>query len=153
MSDSNVLNAPFSGNSGAPFAVDYDSGDSTNWPIGKSAWGALGTYNIVDNVEGKRLPVQIGDPVQGALTDASITSLSGSSQQLLASSGTRRFLMIQNIGANNVGVNLAGGTAAIGGTGTATLYPGGSLKFDGFVPTNAITVIGTSGQPLAAWYN
>ena len=49
-----------------------------------------------------------------------------------------------------VGVNLVGGTAAIGGAATFTLVPNGSMTFniDG-VPGNAITVIGTSGQSLA----
>jgi hypothetical protein len=153
MPDSNVLSAPFAGTAGAPFAVDLDASTNANWPVGKTAWGALGSaYNIVDDVEGKRLPVKVGDPVQGALTDVSITSLSGSSQQLVGALSTRRYLMLQNIGNAQVGVNLAGAAAAIGGSGTYTLYPGGTLLFEGFVPTNVINVIGTAAQPLNAWY-
>ena len=83
------------------------------------------------------------------VADYSITSLSGSSQSLLAKDGTRSYLLIQNTGNANVGVNLAGGTAAIGGTGTITLVPNGSLTFNiDSIPANAINVIGTAGQPL-----
>lgn len=80
--------------------------------------------------------------------DNSITSLSGSSQQALALNGNRQFLMIENTGNANVGVNTAGGAAAIGGTGTVTLVPNGTLLLDHVVPQNQINVIGTAGQPL-----
>ena len=84
------------------------------------------------------------------LADYSITSLTGSSQTLVGKDMSRSFIMIQNTGNANVGVNLVGGTAAIGGAATFTLVPNGSMTFniDG-VPGNAITVIGTSGQSLA----
>lgn len=93
--------------------------------------------------------------------DASITSLSGSSQQALGPNGQRQLLIIENDGADNVGINLCGpntgGTqtttgignlAAIAGTGTITIVAGGSLVLDHVVPQNAVNVIGTSGQPL-----
>ena len=80
--------------------------------------------------------------------DASIISLSGSSQTALAKNGNRQFLLIENSGNANVGVNLTGGTAASGGTGTITLAAGVSLLLDHVVPQNAITVIGTAAQPL-----
>lgn len=83
-------------------------------------------------------------------TDYSITSLSGSSQQLMAQSMTRSFLCIVNTGSSNIGVNIAGGTAAIGGTGTITIVPNGSLILDTVVVGNLINVIGTSGQPVCA---
>lgn len=80
--------------------------------------------------------------------DASITSLSGSSQQALAKNGNRQFLLIVNTGNANIGVNITGGTAAIGGTGTTTIVANGSLLLDHVVPQNAITVIGTAAQPV-----
>ena len=80
--------------------------------------------------------------------DASITSLSGSSQTALAKNGNRQFLLIENTGNANIGVNLTGGTAAIAGTGTITIVANGSLLLDHVIPQNAITVIGTTGQPV-----
>lgn len=85
----------------------------------------------------------------GLLTDRTITSLSGASQALLAANGQRNYLLIENTGNANVGINLVGGTAIIGGAGTVTLTPNGSLEFVNWIPQGAITVIGTSGQALA----
>lgn len=86
---------------------------------------------------------------RGLVNDKSIASLSGSSQPLLPANPDRRYLLIQNTGSANVGVNLAGGTAALGGLGTITLAPNGSYEPDSnFIPTNAVTVIGTTGQPV-----
>lgn len=80
--------------------------------------------------------------------DNSIASLSGASQQAIALNGNRQFLLIENTGNANVGVNLTGGTAAIGGTGTITIVPNGSILLDHVVPQNQINVIGTAAQPL-----
>jgi hypothetical protein len=85
----------------------------------------------------------------GLARDASIASLTGgASQTALGLNGNRQYLAIENSGTANVGVNICGGAAAIGGTGTLTLSPGGSLLFDKWVPQNQINVIGTAGQPL-----
>jgi hypothetical protein len=90
------------------------------------------------------------------LVDKSIASLSGSSQLLMAENETRGALYIMNTGTSNVGVAFApiGGTAtaSIGTGGTYTLVPNGSLTAGdgGFIPTNAVYVIGTIGQPLTA---
>jgi len=86
---------------------------------------------------------------KGLVNDKSIASLSGSSQVLLIANPDRRYLLIQNTGASNIGVNLAGSTAAIGGSGTITLFPGGSYEpASDFMPTNPVNVIGTAGQPV-----
>ena len=87
------------------------------------------------------------------LVDASISSLSGSSQLLVAENNTRTGLLIMNVGSANIGIAFAplGGTAtaAIGSAGTYTLVPGRAYEPDGgFVPSNAIYVIGTAGQPV-----
>lgn len=84
----------------------------------------------------------------GMVRDKSITSLTGASQTAIALNGNRLFLLIENSGNANIGVNLTGGTAAIGGTGTITIAAGGSLILDVFCPQNPITVIGTAGQPV-----
>jgi len=47
---------------------------------------------------------------------------------LAVANAARKSLTIQNIGANNIGVNEFGGTAAIGSAGTYTIAPGGALK-------------------------
>lgn len=88
---------------------------------------------------------------RGNFRDASITSLSGSSETLLAQNGNRQFLLIENTGDADIGVNLTGGTAAIGGTGTLTIVANGSLILDHFVCQNEVTVIGTSGQPVCCY--
>jgi hypothetical protein len=89
------------------------------------------------------------------LVDASISSLSGSSQLLIAENNTRTGLLIMNVGTANVGIAFAPlsgtATAAIGSAGTYTLVPGRAYEPDGgFVPSNAIYVIGTAGQPITA---
>jgi hypothetical protein len=80
-------------------------------------------------------------------TDRTITSASGSSQQIMAANAARHSLTIENTGNANCGVNPTGGTAAIGGAGTITLAPLGS--YTPAIPTlSAVTVICTSGQPV-----
>ena len=90
----------------------------------------------------------------GMARDKSITSLTGASQTVCALNGNRQFLAIENTGNANIGVNFVGtaatpGTALIGGTGTLTLVPGGSILFQVYVPQNPVTVIGTAGQTVA----
>lgn len=81
------------------------------------------------------------------VSDKSVTQ-TGSSTAALVANPYRNLLIIQNVGAANMGVNLVGGTAAIGGTGTLTLVPQGSLILTDKIIQNAITTIGTSTQIL-----
>lgn len=70
-----------------------------------------------------------------------------SSAQILPLDHTRRYLLVVNVCAVNVGINPTGGTAAIGSAGTITLFPGGSLEFTDYaVPRNAMTGIAASGS-------
>src|SRR6267142_621966 len=55
------------GSGGAQFITDLDAGPSVHHPIHKTEWGATGTYNIVDDVPGKRFPVKVGDPLPSGL--------------------------------------------------------------------------------------
>ncbi len=94
--------------------------------------------------------------MNGMWRDKSTASLSGSSQTLAPLNGSRVGLIVQNTGNANVGVNITGGTAAIGGVGTITLPPPAAtgttslLIFTGDgTPQGAINVIGTGGQPCA----
>lgn len=65
-------------------------------------------------------------------------SATTTSVQIVPANTNRRGLEIQNIGANNIGVNEFGGVAAIGTAGTYTVAPGASMK----VRTNrAVTAI------------
>lgn len=85
-------------------------------------------------------------------TDRTIASASGSSETLMASNASRHSMLIENTGNADCGVNPTGGTAAIGGAGTLTLYPGGAYMPS--VPTlSAVTVICTAGQPVYAEEN
>jgi len=80
-------------------------------------------------------------------TDHTITSASGSSQQIMAANASRHSLTIVNTGNANCGVNPTGGTAVIGGAATMTLSPLGA--YTPRVPTlSAVTVICTAGQPI-----
>lgn len=82
-------------------------------------------------------------------TDRTITSATGASQTVMSANGVRRTLTIVNTGSSNCGINPTGGTAAIGGAGTLTLFPGGS--YTPRIPTlAAVTVICTAAQPLYA---
>lgn len=82
---------------------------------------------------------------QGAVLPAG-TDRSGnattSSTQLAPANTARRGLNIQNVGANNIGINEFGGVAAIGSPGTYTLTPGSSMS----IRTNrAVTMIAATG--------
>lgn len=84
-------------------------------------------------------------------TDKTITSLSGSSQTLMAANSGRRSLLIKN-GDTNVAVNILGGTAAIGGAGCLTLQPYEALFLSGVdCPLGAITIIGTAAKYCSAF--
>lgn len=87
----------------------------------------------------------------GAWTNRSIANLSGVSESLMAANANRRHLFIQNIAANSMGVNLAGGTAAIGTAGTITLAAGASLEIWDTPPVGAITIVGTINDDVTAY--
>lgn len=88
-------------------------------------------------------------PIGITPTDRTVTSATGASQTLMSALATRKGLVIENTGNANCGINLTGGTAAIGGAGTMTLVPFGS--YGPTIPTlSAITAICTAGQPLYA---
>lgn len=83
-------------------------------------------------------------------TDKTITSATGASQTL-STTQNRRLLLIKN-GAANTGVNLLGGTAAIGGAGTLTLLPyEGLFLTDQDCPQGTITIITTSAAYVSAF--
>lgn len=84
-------------------------------------------------------------------TDKTITSATGSSQTLAAANANRKSILIKN-GASQTGVNINGGTAAIGGAATLTLQPYETLFMSGAdCPVGAITVISTSSAYISAF--
>lgn len=98
-------------------------------------------------------PVEIAKPITGGAlspTDRTITSATGSSQPLAAANQNRRAILIKN-GNSNTGINLLGGTAAIGGAGTITLAPLEGLYLEGAAcPVGAITAISTASAYITA---
>ena len=76
------------------------------------------------------------------LVDRSVT-LTTNSAEMLPANNQRRGLFIQNVSAVNVGINIDGGTAAIGTKGTVTLVPNAVLSSEesGVCPKNAFTGI------------
>lgn len=89
-------------------------------------------------------------PLAFTQRDCSISSLSGSSQSLSVANPNRKYLGIFNTGNASVYVNVTGGTAANTGISSITINSGNALiwKMPDGVSRNAITIIGTSGQPV-----
>ena len=86
-----------------------------------------------------------------AWADKTVTSLTGTSQTLMAANAGRKGLLVKN-GATSVGINILGGTAAIGGAGTMTLQPFEGVAFVGAeCPIGAITVVGTAANYCSAF--
>lgn len=100
--------------------------DATNTPAKVSSTAGSTTDPTIT----RNAPLAAGTDRSGtATTTASV---------LAAANTSRRSLTIQNIGANNIGINETGGTAAIGSPGTYTVAPGSTVS----VSTNrAISVI------------
>lgn len=118
---------------------------ATNVPTVSYNYGFNGTaWDQLQVDASKFLKVTLGSITP---TDRTITSASGSSQQIMAANASRHSLTIENTGNANCGINPTGGTAAIGGVGTITLAPLGS--YTPRVPTlSAVTVICTATQPI-----
>lgn len=86
------------------------------------------------------------------LVDCSISSLSGSSQQIVAANPNRQYLMLFNSGANTAYVNLTGGTAASSGASSVALGVGASVVISGQqIATNKVTITGTAAQPFTCY--
>jgi hypothetical protein len=83
-------------------------------------------------------------PMPVALTDGSGTlTTGGTAQQVFAANANRRYLLVQNVSAENMWVNL--GAVATQAAGSILLFPGGTLEYDGAsVPSGLISIIGTT---------
>lgn len=105
-----------------------------------------GLEGYVDGLEG----LLALDPIGVAYTDRSIANLAGTSETLMAANASRRILLIYNIGATSIAVNLTGGTASLTAGGSVVLPAGASLVLDRAPPVGAITVIGTANADVTA---
>jgi len=101
----------------------------------------LGTPVVVTN--GTLNPLTTTSSSLTAGTDRSGTATT-TSAQLAPANTARRALHIQNIGANNIGINEFGGTAAIGTAGTYTLTPGSFLTLRTNRQVNVIAATGST---------
>lgn len=81
------------------------------------------------------------------LKDRSINNLATSSIQLLPPEVNRKYLLIENTSAVNIGLAIQPQAASIGSSGTITIVPTGSLVFEtNFCPTNGFNIISASGS-------
>ena len=90
-------------------------------------------------------------PAQSTVTDRSGTISSGGVAQTLANANTsRKYLIIQNLSAENLYINFT--TTAVQGQPSLLLLPNGSFVMEGsFVSTEAVSIIGaTTGSAFAA---
>lgn len=138
--------------SGPSFRAFVDAITGAFWGSSITAFitgGSSGAWNISAVTPATPLPVQVLSPQTGpTVADHSIASMSGSSQTLLPAGQSGKWTKIFNPVTNDpITVNLAGGAAAPGGVGCITI-PGGSGESLPFVPANAVTCIGTTGQTL-----
>ena len=115
---------------------------------------ATGRVNVNAKVDDS-IPVSVSvsnfPALRGAYTDRSIPNLTGASQVLMAANANRRVLVISNVAANPMAVNLTGGAAVIGAAGSLTLAPNAFLSIDQYPPTSAITIIGTLNDDVTAY--
>lgn len=86
-----------------------------------------------------------------AYTDRSIASLAGTSETLMAANTARRILIIYNIGATAIAVNLIGGAASLTVGGSMVIAAGGSLFIETAPPTALIKIIGTAAAAVTAY--
>jgi hypothetical protein len=118
-------------------------------PAGQTQYSQFGVYTLVDS-NGNVAGGSAGSPTYTqsqstplpAGTDRSNTATT-TSQALIPANANRRALNIQNVGANNIGVNEFGGTATIGSAGTYTLVPGASMNVR---TSNAISFVAATGN-------
>lgn len=110
--------------------------------------GSGNTQTILTDTAGSIIPTA---PIGGTYTDRSIANLSGASETLMAANANRRILIVHNIGATDVAVNLTGAAASLTVGGSIKIVAGGSLIVDHYPSTSAITIIGTLNADVTAY--
>lgn len=117
------------------------------FPASIGAKTGAGSLSVVAATDG----FQIAQAIGGIYTDRSIANLSGASQQLMAANANRRVLIIQNVAANAMAVNLTGGAAALNTAGSINIPVGGSITLDNYPSTSIINIIGTANDDVTAY--
>jgi len=118
------------------------------------------SFDPVVQVGADGLPIPAGsatDPTNittGALTattdrSGTVTTVSGVFN--VPANATRKGLVGQNIGANNIGFNEQGGTAAIGTAGTYTVTPGSSFSISSNKLVNFIAATGSTAVSMTEY--
>lgn len=121
-----------------------------NVPIQAQMWCSSEAGAGLTDAQLRAAPIEVV-PSGGAYTDRSIANLTGASQALMAANADRKILVINNVGATSVAVNLTGGAAVIGGAGSITLLTNGTLVLDSYPPTGIINIIGTLNADVTAY--
>lgn len=143
-SNSNTVQVNVTGNYYAPKTARYFR-VSSNASGGNSATVVLTFHTIAP------YPVTLGVQAgQSGVWNTSVTgtptvttvSVGTGSTSVLASNANRKALIFSNVGANNIFINLAGGTAVATNT---LLVPNASVIIDRYAPTTAITGIAATG--------
>jgi hypothetical protein len=111
---------------------------------------ALATMASGKNPDDTDFTLPVTPAIQGTLTDRSIASASGSSQQACAANTARRYLLFQNpTTATSSAWARLDGSAATMASPSIEIAPGVTLTFeDNFVPTGQVNVIGTVGMAI-----
>ena len=105
-----------------------------------------GTNGTTAATPANPLPVATGALPAGTNRSGTATTTSGGLS--VAANTARRFLVGQNIGANNIGFNEFGGTAAIGTAGTYTVPPGSSFSISTQNLVNFIAATGSTAVSM-----
>jgi hypothetical protein len=144
-----------------------------NVPVQPDQWSANagGSFTGLTDAELRATPVPVDDGLVQALTDAQLVAafpipitrsggaytdrsnaaLSGASQQLMAANANRKILIVDNVGATSIALNLTGGAAALNTAGSITILTGGSLIIDSYPPSGIINIIGTAAAAVTAY--
>jgi len=143
---------------GDPYTAGGSSpaqGSTTSGQTGGLVQGAT-TTNAPTYTTGTTNPLSL-DPQGGlrlsypalpASTDRSGTATTTSGGLSVAANANRKSLVGQNIGANNIGFNEQGGTAAIGTAGTYTVAPGASFSISTNKLVNFIAATGSTAVTM-----
>lgn len=108
----------------------------------------LNVYSIGRVYNGSTFDLMRGNTTGGVFTNVAATptvttvSVTTSSTSVLASNAARKKLILSNVGANNIWINMAGGTAL---NTNMLLAPNQTIIDDTWVSTTAITAIAATG--------
>lgn len=153
MTDNVTANA---GAGGSTFATDQDPVSLAHYPLSKMVWGPLDTFNVVDDVTGKRIPIKLAEvgSITVPISAASLPLPTGASTETTLAgvkTGTDKIpAQGQATMAGSVPVAIASNQSAVPISGTVNIGSAGSLALDATV--NGVAKDGTpiTGQTVEA---